>query len=120
MDLYIINIDLLFRVEVYFYRIQKNALNLEGVKKLEIEKYFGRILTDLMLIKGEIKFQEMHKYHYTHIIYDKLKSTKIIDNTTKDLIVEFVSNGIMDIDFIGEIVGDLYKQYLKIRTEVFQ
>jgi len=80
----------------------------------------GRILTDLMLVKEEIRFQDMHDYHYTHIIYDKLKSTNIIDETTKDLIIEFLFNNIMNIDLIGEIVGDLYEKYLRIRAEVVQ
>lgn len=113
-----IKFDLLYRVEEYFYRIQKNIINSEEVKKLEIEKYLVRILTDLMLINEEIKFQDMHNYHFTHIIYNKLKSTNIIDDHTKNLIREFFSNNIIKGDIIGEIAGDLYEQYLRIRKEI--
>jgi len=113
-----INFDFLYRIEEYFYRIQKNIINIENIKKPEIEKYLGRILTDLMIIKKEIEFKDMHTSHYTHIIYNKLKSTNIIDNNTKDLIIKFLSDNIINTDIIGEIIGDLYERYLKIREEV--
>ncbi len=112
-----INSDLLYRIEEYFYRIQKNIINTNKIKKSEIQKYLGRILTDLMLVKKEIKFQDMHKYHYTHILQDKLKPSKIISENTKDLIINFNSDNKVNIELIGEILGELYKEYLKIRKE---
>jgi len=110
-----INSDLLYRVEEYFYRIQKSVINDGKSSKSEIEKYLGRILTDLMLVTGEIQFQDMHNHHYTHIIFDVLKSTNIISTHTKNLIKEFTSKSILDIILLGEIIGELYEQYLKIR-----
>jgi uncharacterized protein len=109
-----IKLDLLYRVEEYFYRIQKNLINTKFAKKSEIEKYLGRILTDLMLVKEEISFKEVHKYHYTHILNNKVDSTHIINNNTKNLIRKFLLENKVDMDLIGEIIGDLYKLYLNI------
>ncbi len=110
-----INLDLLYRVEEYFYRIQKNVINDKRSNKNEIEKYLGRILTDLLLVTGEIQFHDLHNYHYSSIMSNILKSSGTINTHTKNLILKFQSEPSLDINLLGKIVGLLYKQYLKIR-----
>jgi len=112
-----INSDLLYRLEEYFYRIQKNAINNKSCGKHQIEKYLGRILTDLMLVTGEIRFKDMHNYHYTYVMTEVLNHTDMIDNHAKSLIIKFLSNSILDIKLLGEIVEILYGQYLKMREK---
>ena len=115
MDRNKINQDLLFRIEEYFYRIQKNIVNEKTSNKIEIEKYLGRILTDLFLVKKELQFSDMHKYHYTSILFDIINKTKVIDLKTKKLISKFLSEQELNLNILGEIINILYKKYLKIK-----
>jgi len=110
-----INSDLLYRVEEYFYRIQKSMINEESSSKKNIEKYLGRIVTDLLLVTGDIRFSDMHKYHYTSVMSDVLKQANVINADTKRLVAKFQSKLDIDIDLLGRLVGVLYKQYLEIR-----
>jgi len=117
LDKHKINSDLLYRVEEYFYRIQKSMINEGNPIKKDIEKYLGRIVTDLLLVTGDIQFSDMHKYHYTSVMSDILKQTNVININTKKLIAKFQSKTDMDIDLLGRLIGVLYKQYLKIRQK---
>lgn len=113
-----INLDLLFRVEEYFYRIQKSVTNENIPNKKEIEKYLGRILTDLLLVENNLQFSDMHKYHYTDIIFNIINTTDIIDAKTKNLISKFLSKSNLDLNLLGEIINALYKKYLKINKNL--
>jgi len=110
-----INQDLLFRIEEYFYRIQKSIINERNSNKREIEKYLGRILTDIFLLKNKLQFSDMHKYHYTTILVHITNKTKILNSKTKRLISQFLSKKELDLNILGEIINILYKNYLKIR-----
>ncbi len=110
-----INSDLLYRVEEYFYRIQKSMINEQNSSKKDIEKYLGRIVTDLLLVTGDIQFSDMHKYHYTSVMSEILEWTDVISTGTKKLIAKFQSESDIDINLLGKLVGALYKQYLEIR-----
>lgn len=107
--------DLFYRIEEYFYRIQKSVVNEETPNKSQIEKHLGRILTDLLLITGDVQFSDMHKYHYTHIMNKVLVSTEAIDDHTKRLIFEFQSRSDLDVGRLDRLVGVLYKKYLALR-----
>lgn len=109
-----INLDLLYRIEEYFYRIQKSIVN-GNPQKEDIEKYIGRILTDLLLVNGSIDFKDMHTHHYTTIIGEIANSTNIVDKNTKNMLSKFKSEAILNQELLGKIIGILYKQYLKIR-----
>lgn len=110
-----INSDLLYRVEEYFYRIQKSATNEQNSSKKIIEKYLGRIVTDLLLVTGDLQFSDMHKYHYTSVMSEVLERTNAISAGTKKLISRFQSKPDIDINLLCRLVGVLYKQYLEIR-----
>lgn len=113
-----INIDLLYRIEEYFYRIQKSIVNDLNPKKSEIDKYLGRILTDLLLVAGNIDFIDMHKYHYTAILSRFSNDNKIVSNSIRNLILKFQSESNLDINLLGEIIGVLYKEYLSLQKGI--
>ena len=115
-----INHDLLYRIEEYFYRIQKSVINNEQPTKDQVEKYLGRILTDLMLVNGDIQFNDVHNYHYTDIIFKVLKQADLLNKKKKNLIVNFASNSVLDINLLGEIIGKLYEKYALIRREIIK
>jgi uncharacterized protein len=110
--------DLLYRIEEYFYRIQKSVLNEQNFNKKDIEKYLGRIVTDLLLVTDNIQFSDMHKYHYTRVMYDMLDSSNIVNHDAAELIAEFRSRPEVDIDLLGKLVGPLYEQYLEISKKI--
>lgn len=110
-----INSDLLYRVEEYFYRIQKSVIDEQNSSKKEIEKYLGRIITDLLLVAGDIQFSDMHRYHYTRVMSDILEQTNVISAETKKLIAKLQSKPHVDINLLSRLIGVLYKQYIEIR-----
>lgn len=112
-----INFDLLYRVEEYFYRIQKALINKKEFDKIQIEKYLGRILTDLMLVNREIDFENVHNYHYTSILLNLINSSQMFNSNTKFLINTFIYNNNLDFDCLSKIIGELYPTYLKIRQK---
>ncbi|HAG07961.1 MAG TPA: hypothetical protein DCK87_00050 [Desulfotomaculum sp.] len=110
--------DLLYRIEEYFYRIQKSIVNEEDPSKGDIEKYLGRIVTDLLLVTGDIQFSDMHKYHYTKVMSDMLSHSNTMNRDIVELIAKFQSNSKINIDLLGKLVGVLYEQYLEIRQNI--
>lgn len=61
--------ELFFRIEEYFYRIQKDTLNEDGVLNInKIKKSILRLLTDMMIITGDLTFSDMHKVHHSDIL----------------------------------------------------
>jgi len=110
--------DLLYRIEEYFYRIQKSIVNEEDPSKGDIEKYLGRIVTDLLLVTGDIQFSDMHKYHYTKVMSDMLSHSNTMNRDIAELIAKFQSNSKINIDLLGKLVGALYEQYLEISKNI--
>jgi hypothetical protein len=101
--------DLLFRVEEYFYRIQKHYLNDKSLDIEYIKKYISRIIFDILLYKQIINFKDFHKVHYLDIL------TKYIHNgifpiDLAEQIVELVNNN--NIRTVPKIVGGLYNVYI--------
>ena len=65
--------ELFSRIEEYFYRIQKEVLNNKVLNVNKIQKSILRIITDLMIITGNLSFSDMHQVHYSDILELSIK-----------------------------------------------
>lgn len=93
--------DLLFRIEEYFYRIQKHYLNSRSeFDQRYIKKYIARIVFDICLFKEEIPLEDFHKMHYLDILREYV-------------LAEGQAAEPFDFDDVPNIVGELYEQYLQ-------
>ncbi len=89
IDFYIVQRDLLFRIEEYFYRIQKLISQKENIDISMIEKYISRICTDLLLCTKELGFDRLHSYHYREIIREIFPKSRLVDKETVALVKNF-------------------------------
>lgn len=105
--------DLLFRIEEYFYRIQKiytSQSDAQAIIDNDIIKYICRICIDLLLFHDELTFKDMHKYHYLEITKKLIKTSKIFSNSASR-IEAFIYK--KSSDSISDVVGILYEIYLQ-------
>lgn len=108
----IIKKDLLYRIEEYFYRIQKHYINDEYNEKtaLTIKKYISRICMDLLLFCDEIKFEKMHAYHYLEILGKDITVSSIFSKDLQIFLKDYVNS--TDKESVLKIIPLLYDVYL--------
>jgi hypothetical protein len=106
--------DLLFRIEEYFYRIQKNYIwqNQKSDSSALLKKYISRICMDLLLYNGEMTFSEVHTIHYVSVVNVLVPSSNLFSSHLKEQIRIFFLRG--DEKQVPVIVGELYKVYLSL------
>lgn len=102
--------DLLFRIEEYFYRIQKLLSQKENVDMTILEKYVSRICTDLLLYKKELDFSNLHLYHYKEIALKIFVKSSLVNSETAFLIENFFSEKKNEI--IPVLFGALHSIYM--------
>lgn len=105
--------DLLFRIEEYFYRIQQHYVN-DGLNDNDslrmVKKYISRICMDLLLYSGELTFVDIHKFHYSQIMTLVLKSV-LFSRNDKDLLRKLLLDS-KKVNLIGLTIQSLYEVYL--------
>jgi predicted nucleotidyltransferase len=106
----IIQKDLLFRIEEYFYRIQKLISQKENIDLLMIEKYISRICTDLLLYTKELEFSKLHSYHYKEIVQEIFIKSNLVNNETTSLIEDLF--GKQKVEIVPVLFGALYTIYM--------
>jgi len=106
-----VKLDLFFRIEEYFYRIQKHYVNSRILDLEYIKKYISRIVFDLLLIRETIDFPNFHKIHYLDIfdeyVYEKDVFSENLDSLLKDIITHD------NMKTVPSLLKFLYKEYLK-------
>lgn len=103
--------DLLFRLEEYFYRIQKHFLN-SAINDINyIEKYISRIVMDISLFHDSINFSEIHTIHYKNVIKLSERLPVLFTKKCAKRLGEFKDR--KDINLVPEIVRDLTFIYLE-------
>lgn len=105
--------DLLYRIEEYFYRIQKDYINNFDLNKedLQIKKYISRICLDLLLFSGELDFKDMHQFHYKEIFDSHVNNSKLFSLELKYLIKDYMSG--TRFENISPLISSLYFVYIK-------
>lgn len=106
--------DLLYRIEEYFYRIQKYYVigaHEDADAMRMIRKYLSRICMDLMLFSEELEFQDVHKYHYLDIINRLVMQAKSFAPELKEKLKKFFAEE-NQFNLIPEIIPQLYSLYL--------
>jgi predicted nucleotidyltransferase len=106
----IIQRDLLFRIEEYFYRIQKLISQKENIDMFMVEKYISRICTDSLLCTKELKFSELHSYHYKEIVQEIFIKSSLVNTETARLVEDFFSE--QKIETVPVLFGALYTIYI--------
>ncbi len=106
----IIQRDLLFRIEEYFYRIQKLISQKENIDILMIEKYISRICTDLLLYTKELEFSKLHSYHYLEIVQEIFIKSSLVNSEIACLIECLF--GERKIEIVPELFGALHAVYM--------
>ncbi|HEY1037600.1 MAG TPA: hypothetical protein VGE62_03375 [Candidatus Paceibacterota bacterium] len=102
--------DLLYRIEEYFYRLQKEYVQDDAVDFHKAIKLISRICTDLLLFSGDLTFEAHQRIHYLDIIRDEVEKSALFDGELAARVKGIlVSN---DIGQIPELVGALHKLYL--------
>lgn len=107
----IVKRDLLFRIEEYFYRIQKHFINKTSQDIFFIKKYFSRIVFDLLFFYDIISHTNIHEVHYLNIFDIYLNRSKIFSRSLTKKLSRFVKGN--NIDLVPEIVGEMYNVYLR-------
>lgn len=51
-------------------------------------------------------------------ISEVVECSEVVEAGTKSKIREFVSNGSLDVNLLSEVIGELYKEYMKIRSNL--
>jgi len=104
--------DLLYRIEEYFYRIQKLYINssLDQDSINIVKKYFSRICMDLLLFTKDLSFSNVNQTHYMDIINTKINKSNLFDKSTQKLLKKFFNTG--NPNLVLEIISPLYKIYL--------
>lgn len=106
----IIQRDLLFRIEEYFYRIQKLISQKENIDMFMVEKYISRICTDLLLYTKELKLSELHSYHYKEIVQEIFIKSSLVNAETTRLVEDFFSG--QKIETVPVLFGALHTIYM--------
>jgi hypothetical protein len=70
--------DLLYRIEEYFYRIQKELKISNSDATNHIKKYFYRIMIDLMLLEKIVSFKEVARTHYKRLVDEKMSINDLL------------------------------------------
>lgn len=103
--------DLLFRIEEYFYRIQKHYLNATNVRAYDqIRKYILRIVFDILLYSEVIELRDFHKVHYLNIYEMYVSKSLIFNDQLKQLLGNFLRKE--DMTLVPLIIKELYELYL--------
>ncbi len=106
----VIQRDLLFRIEEYFYRIQKLISQKENIDTVMVEKYISRICTDLLLDTKELEFSKLHSYHYKEIVQEIFIKSRLVNSETARLIEGFFSE--QKVEIIPALFGALHTIYM--------
>lgn len=104
--------DLLYRIEEYFYRIQKELKISSPNKFSHIKKYFYRIMIDLMILKKVINFKEVAKTHYKRLVEEKMRDTKLF--FFKKFKKDYQElNSHTDIEYVSKLYKKLYTSFIQ-------
>lgn len=102
--------DLLFRIEEYFYRIQKHFLNNRRIDIVYIKKYILRIILDILLYYDLINFTNFNDLHYTKLVDYCMKFSNIFSLDLLNKIRKLDRRNINTL--VPKIVEELYNVYL--------
>lgn len=103
--------DLLYRIEEYFYRIQKLYIYKDKDASNVTKKYISRICIDLLLYANEMSFEEIYTIHYEEVIHKKVMHSNIFDQNIKAQLSKLFLR--MNTNLLLETIGSLYEVYLK-------
>lgn len=109
--------DLCFRIEEYFYRIQKEIINNPIPDKNKINKYIGRIVTDILLLSENLNFSDVNKFHYSEVLFT-IRTFQIFRHSKVHLLLQqFHTYSNLNLLTVGKIINILYKIYFETRNK---
>lgn len=105
------HMDLLDRIEEYFYRIQKLLLNDThgGIKCTP--KYLARITTDILLLNGDLTYEQMHQLHYSDILQNTITETDVFPEEQKDLLTMYFTQPFPTPRSSSDIIDVLHRAF---------
>lgn len=98
----------------YFWRLDNIIFTLpdnELINSDILRKYSIRILQDLLIIKGEISFEEINRLNYTEFYNDILIKSYYISNTTKELVWLIINKLDISVENIIVLKEVLYEDF---------
>lgn len=108
--------DLLDRIEEYFYRIQKLALNANSSTEMQTTKYLARIVTDVLLVNKDLTYEDMHRLHYSDIIQTAVARTSIFSEEQKSALTEYFMQPDKTLQGTSEAIDILHQMFTILLT----